>query len=231
MKSRDALFPILIGTNGTGKTSYEKLFIKFNKRNLIIPANKSDSNRAWSEVPEIPVDGILTKVTGLTPLDWDQLSKPHFRKEKHKMQFFMHQVFEAMNGTYKIVINSRNKILVEIIMHDELGFVKGGLFLDDFKNYIKHNNCPGYVEQLLSDRRHKELDIFAATHSPNKIPPVFFDHEPQIVLWRTTRNFHSAREKITPELMEQLEAARIRINRLKLTPPISPYEIIKIPEA
>ena len=232
---RDAIFAVAVGTNGTGKTTYWKQFLGFNKRNLIIPANRSDSTKAWGHVKEIPVDAILKKVTGLGPLDWELLDDKKHRELRQQLLMFMGKVFRAIDGNAKIVLNQRNKVLFDCIIHDELGFTNGGLFFDDFKNYIPAYNPPGNVIQMLSDRRHKGVDMFLATHSPNKIPAPFFDYGPQLVVFKTTRSFETAKEKIELSLYNELVAAQARINRQGLPPKgngprIGPYEVITIPE-
>lgn len=235
--ARDGLFIVAVGVNGTGKSTYVKKFLPFNKRNLIVPANASDSAKAWGHVPALDVDRILKNVTGLGPFDWELLDLKANREKKTKLALYFHsRIWPQLRGNVKIEIPHRRKALFDIIIHDELGFTKGGLIFDDFKNYIPAYNPPENVVRWLSDRRHRELDIFLCTHSPNKIPAAFFDNGPQIVLFKTTRNFSSADQKITADVFAELIQAQERLNKLPLPPKgngpvIGPYEIIKVPEA
>jgi ABC-type oligopeptide transport system ATPase subunit len=237
MNKRNGELIVLIGENGTGKTTYSKHLLKFNKRALIIPANQADSITAWADIPEIPVDGILKKVTGLGPLDWELLNDKKNRDLKHKMFLFMFEIFQSITGAYKINIPSRRKILFEMIVHDELGFINGHLQFDDFKSYIPGlNNPPQYIVQWVGDRRMKNLDIVLAAHTPNEIPPLFFGKGPTIVLWKTGRSFATAKDKIGETMFPVITAAQKRINAKPKAQPngsapvISPYEVIQIPQ-
>lgn len=236
MSHRNPELIFLIGENGTGKTTYAKQLLPFNTRNLIIPANARDSEKAWGHIPEIPVDSILKKVTGLGPLDWELLNTAKHRNDKHRLMVFMHRVFLAMRGTYKILIPTRRQPIFEMIVHDELGFTDGLLHFDDIKSYLPGNyNPPQYIITWLGDRRMKNLDISLAAHAPNEIPALFFGKGPKIVLFRTGRSFKSAQQKIAPEIYEQLEKARAELNRLPKAKPtngpvISPYRIIQLPD-
>ena len=53
---RLAKFYILVGTNGTGKSTVMKKFLSVNERNLVIPPNRFD--QTWDDVPEIKISQI-----------------------------------------------------------------------------------------------------------------------------------------------------------------------------
>lgn len=190
---RIGAFLILVGTNGTGKSHLQKSLLKYNKRNFIIPANRYDEN--WDSVPEIRVKE--------TPLRYGKTAYriPDINK---------------FAGNRKLTIDD-DEIFKEICDQDR-GFVNGGLFLDDFKNYIPATGrLPRHVNRLFSDRRMKMLDIFGAVHSFQKINPDFFDFDPTLIIFQTTRPINEdLRSKIGN--YEQLEEIVNRVNIRSKTP-------------
>ena len=161
--NRKAEFIIMVGTNGTGKSTIMKKFLPMNERNLIIPANGLDE--AWLEIPKLEC-------------------KPVFIGKK--IDHYEIPGLNSFRGTRQVVIYDEK--MFDAICHPENGYMNGGLFMDDFKNYIPtKGTLPANVNRLFSDRRHKMLDIFAATHSYQKINADMFDFEPTILQFKTTR--------------------------------------------
>lgn len=157
---RTAKFVVFIGTNGTGKSTIMKKFLNFNRRNLIIPANSYD--KAWDNIPELKVV-------------WIEAQKKYIIPEINTFQ-----------GTKKIIIYDPK--IFKAVTDQYNGFKNGGLFMDDFKNYIpSKGSLPPDVNRLFSDRRHKMIDIFCATHSFQKINADLFDFSPTIFCFNTTR--------------------------------------------
>lgn len=172
--SRTAQFFLLIGTNGTGKTTQLKKFIGVNGRNLIIAPNRFDS--AWDNVEAIEPE--------VTPLQHNKFS-------------YKYPGLNDYQGQRKTVIEDANQF--SALTHSVYGFRNGGLFLDDFKNYIpSRGTLPPDVIRLFSDRRHKMIDIFAATHSWGNVNPDFMTYDPVIIQFRTTR-------PITKEVANKVE--------------------------
>jgi hypothetical protein len=199
--SRTAQFFLLIGTNGTGKTTQLKKFLAINSRNLIIAPNRFDS--AWD------------KITHMEPTPEDL--------GRNKIKFNYPDI-NNFTGERKTVIEHPNQ--VSGITHPVLGFRNGGLFLDDFKNYIpSRGTLPPDIIRLFSDRRHKMIDIFAATHSWGNVNPDFMTYDPVIIQFRTTRPItKEVANKV--ENFEKLKASFDRVNRKAQTNPYY-FEILK----
>lgn len=166
-----AKFKLFEGTNGTGKTTQMKKFLKANKRNLIIPANRFDT--AWHGIPELTF-----KQTWLTDPD-DYAQKRKVRK----------QYVEGLNtftGTRVLYIDDPEQF--KYIVSTRHGFRNGGIFIDDYKNHIKSAGIlPSHVRQMLGDRRHREIDIFMASHSLQDINAEFMQFQPDIYIFYCTR--------------------------------------------
>lgn len=175
--SRQAEFLMLIGTNGTGKSTTFKKLLRVNSRNLVIPANEFDP--AWKEFPKIKpkrtfvldrddpkgqrqkpswkVPGLMT-FTGTVVLDISEL-----------------ETYEDCLNVFKAICNTKN------------GMRGGGLFIDDFKNWIAtKGTLPRHVRSMFGDRRHREIDLFLATHSFQEINMDFIQFAPKLVVYKTT---------------------------------------------
>jgi predicted ATPase len=216
--ARKAVFNILFGTNGTGKTTILKRFLVANERNLILPANRLDE--AWAtdangnKIPEINTMALLKKVTRGQEDDFDYFFKAKGAEAiKSQKAFFKELAREigTFKGNRKIV--SRHRRIFEAIIHPDRGFYNGGLYIDDFKNMIPSNNLTDSVTSLFGDRRHRMLDIFMAAHSPTDMPPKLLDFQPNIFLFKTTSNFQRAENKYHESLMESLHKAQEMVNK------------------
>jgi len=98
-------------------------------------------------------------------------------------------------------------------------YLKNQLFVvDDFKNYISDGQLPKAWQILLSSRRHRKIDIILAAHSPNRVNPAFFDFDPTLVLFKTTRPFtKQLQEKILN--YDKLKELHERVNSKAETNP------------
>lgn len=76
----------------------------------------------------------------------------------------------------------------------ETGFFDGTLILDDMKNYIQGQQLKPDIARMLSDRRHKMIDIIFAVHGFNLVPPFMFNYVSEIFLFRTTGKITNAKE-------------------------------------
>jgi hypothetical protein len=174
---RMAEFLIFIGTNGTGKSFNQKKFLPVNNRNLIIPANGRD--KAWHG---------FTKLTPKFRFETD----PNDPKQKRQHKVWYIPGINSFKGVRVLdvdVLETDEDCLsvFRAVCHRQTGFIKGGLFVDDFKNYIfTKGTLPRYVRNLFNDRRHREVDIFMASHSMQDINGDMLQFNPKIVIFNTT---------------------------------------------
>ena len=191
MTTRLPVFYILIGTNGTGKSTLLKKFISISKRCLIIPANRFDP--AWDHIQEIPIGPLVSKATNGTEDDIDSFFSRNDKETRQQHQYFRTLLSHQLNNfTGHRKIFSTHPEIFRAVIHPEKGFINGSLVIDDFKNHVASNNISSAVRTLLSDRRHRMLDIFAATHGCNDVPPTMLNFGVKIFLFRTTGNFDRA---------------------------------------
>lgn len=205
---RKAKIYIGVGTNGTGKTTTLKTFLKANSRNLILPANKLD--KAWNDYPTLQIKSRFV----LDPKDY---------KQKRKILDLHVPKLNTFKGNQTIHIEPRERKgdewdrLFEFVVGNVKGFKDGGLFIDDFKNYIKGSGLlPNGLRRLFGDRRHRMLDIFMASHSLQDINAELLQFEPTIILFKTTRPPNkSVQDKIQnyDQLLETFERVNKRAKK------------------
>jgi hypothetical protein len=210
--NRVGAYLIFLGTQNTGKSTVLKKFLTKAKRALILPANRMDSN--WDEVEELLWEPILIASTGLMAFQIGQLSTD--KRAADRIRFFhaLGQALAAFDGPRKLFIETEpERLLFEGICDKKYGLRDATLVCDDFKNYIPSNNMPGYVKNLITDRRFKMLDLYFATHGPRMIPPDMFAYNPGIVLFGTTENFEMAQHKVAPAAYAKLIEAKASVDR------------------
>ena len=207
---RTAGLYFLFGTNGTGKSTLMKQFIGANNRNLIIPANSLD--KAWAKFHKIK-----------PKFKW--ITDPEDYKAKRKVKRWYVPNINNYNGTAVLdlsEIENENQImqLFKLICSTKNGFRGGGLFIDDFKNYIKtKGTLPHYVRKMLGDRRHREIDLFFATHSIQELNSDFVQFNPKLVIFNLTLPPNEAVEKKISNYDQLLET----IARVKQKAKSNPY--------
>lgn len=209
-------FTIIFGVMGTGKTNLQqRAFLPLNERNLIIPANKID--RAWHGYKKINWENILKKTTGLHQRDVYLLEREKYREKRNFFYEAMGEAFWKVRGNVLLPLNADEKVVFNAVIDQECGFKKGGLFVDDFTTYdMDGGNVPRKVKILISEIRHRELDIFFAAHHPDYAPPRLFKVQPHIILFKTGGTFENVRKKDvwSEETYRAVEAVRERVNRV-----------------
>jgi hypothetical protein len=175
--SRRATLNFFIGENGTGKSTAMRRFLPANERNLIFPSGALD--KAWSDFPFIkPIKAVVN----------DNKARPG--QEKKKFAYRLPGI-HAFKGTRVVDLSEidTDEDLIDLfysVIAERTGFLKGGLFIDDFKNYVKsHGKLPYTIKKLLTGYRHRELDLFFASHSFNEINGQFFGHNLKLYLFKT----------------------------------------------
>jgi hypothetical protein len=209
MQEREAKFWIFIGTNGTGKTTTMKKFLVANKRNLILPANSID--KAWSGFTKI-------KPTNSFELD------PNDFRGKRQLRVWRLPKMNSFTGDRVLDLSSIKedadlKGLFACITNISKPFVNGGLFIDDFKNWIyTKGSLPFTVRKLFNDRRHRMLDIFMASHSFQDVNGDLIQFNPKFVIFKTTLPPNETVQKKIANFQELLDTIA-RVNRIAQTKP------------
>jgi hypothetical protein len=141
-KHRDAQVTIIIGRNGTGKSTFcEKIIKALDERALVVTYNGMP--KIWRPYKIIDV----SKASRFT-----------------KFQKGIRQVIAAR---YEIGSN-RN----DVFKHIYTNFSGGIVTFDDCRGYIGGNmDNDDYFRQLILDFRHKMIDIFFVVHTPTDVPP------------------------------------------------------------
>lgn len=174
---RAAEFMIATGTNNTGKSTLFKGLLKVNARNLIIPANAFDP--AWSGMPKIVPKSKFVD----DPRDW---------RGKRKIRTWSIPGIHSFTGSKVLDISEVEtdedaQSLFQFIANTNKGMRKGGLFVDDYRNWIyTKGSVPRWVRKMFNDRRHRELDIFMASHSFQDISGDLIQFSPTMIIFRTT---------------------------------------------
>lgn len=146
-KHRDAQIVIIIGKNGTGKSTFCDRLIKAMKRRALV-LSYMGASAAWRSYPIID----LRKKTDIEA----------FGGIQHAMY--------AQYDTYRQGrANPDNAALQHIFDH----FRNGILVFDDCRDYLNANaDTQKYFRRLLTHFRHHMIDLFIVAHSPQEIPPV-----------------------------------------------------------
>jgi hypothetical protein len=209
---RIGVYQIFIGVNGTGKSTVIRQLLRHNERNIVVPANAEDSLKAWGDVPELPVWAVLERVTGFKKYEAEELEMRANRGKRHDFFRAMRRLYNSIKGTYKITMPVAANVVYSSLINEEHGFTNGCLITDDLVKRIPEMNPRAEVIHLLSDRRHKGLDLIFTAHSPTQIPPKFMDNGPQLFLFKTGTNFTRSEEKYPESVFQNLLTAQSRIN-------------------
>lgn len=197
---RKAVLFAFVGSIGTGKSTTMKRMLELNKRNLIVPSNRFDS--AWEGHAELKID---------VTVDEDPLFPGR------KRRFFRVPDMATFTGTRVLHIDDPAQL--EAITDERHGFKNGGLFMDDFRNYIpSKGTLPPHIATMFSGRRHRMLDIFMACHAFQDINMQLLQWGAELYIFRTTLPPNSSVEgKIAK--WEELLAAVERVNRKAVASP------------
>lgn len=214
-----------VGENGTGKTTAMINFLKANERNLVFPASMHD--KAWRAYPTVkPVRAVVD----------DLNTRPGYEKKKYVYRIPDLNKFTGTRVVDTSDLENDDEVidLFFSVISERGGFLKGGLFTDDFKTYVKADgNLPHKIKKLVIAYRHRELDLFFACHSFNEINAKFFGHNPIFYLFKTDsppNKTHQDHYNRSAELMQYYnhvqEMAKTNLHYALRFPPLN--EVAKV---
>lgn len=214
-QERIARLILLFGIMGCGKTWFTiNNLLPVNDRNLIFPANKLD--RAYNGFARLNWEAIFERVTKLKVRDIALLDKEKYRTQRNNFIDAMGNVFWKVRGNVICPISAAQSVVFEAAIDQDSGFKKGGMFVDDFTTLIPGGNLVNAVKVLITEMRHRELDIFLAAHNPDFAPPRLFGYNPGILVFETSMPFEKVRKKgvWNDAQYAYAEEVRDRVNRL-----------------
>lgn len=207
--SRQAAFYILVGTNGTGKSTFLKKLLKINDHNLILPAGPFDP--AWDGFEQIAPESTF-------------ITDPRDFKQQRKIVDWSVPKINAFKGdrvlkTIDIATDADQVIIWKKIASQKTGFVSGGLFVDDFKEWIPaQGNIDKTSRSLFVSRRHRGIDLFFACHSFQDVNGDLIKFNPIFIVFETSLPANDSVKAKTGNYSE-LEACMKRVNeRAKINP-------------
>jgi hypothetical protein len=212
--SRVGEFAFLVGTQNVGKSTLMRQLFDINSRNLVIPQNRS--TEIWNDCTEVPWERIFEESTQTPAFEAKRVFSSN-AKLKEKMNFTYHLglYLHRMEGNNRIYIDHDTQYLFAVLSDPKYGFKNGGLFSDDYTNYIPTlGKLPSYVQRLVTDRRDDRRDLFFAVHGFRKINKDFFDWSPSIYLFRTDADVQSAEQKLPEKLVRLIEPVKRRVDTI-----------------
>lgn len=167
--SRKADLKILVGTNGTGKSTVLKKYLQVNERNIIIPSGRDDI--AWRGIPE---------------LKWRMVLVPDPLNPGKQMKRVVVDQLNTFTGNRVFHVDG-NTLLFDAITDQVHGFRNGGLVLDDFRNYVfSKGTLSSGTSGVFINRRHKMLDIYMACHGFEDVSRDLVRFDPTLIIFRTS---------------------------------------------
>lgn len=213
--SRKAKLIVMCGVPGTGKTTFAiENLLPINRRNLIFPANRLD--KAWAGYRMLNWENVLRRTANLSKRDVKLLERDKYRGQRDKFFTEMGNAFWRVRGTVICPASANELPVFRSALDQDDGFKKGMLFVDDFTTFCLEGKLPNDMKVLISEMRHRELDIVLAAHNPDFVPPRVFGYNPKLIIFQTSTPFKKVYDKgvWSKEQWQQAEAVRERVNRI-----------------
>jgi hypothetical protein len=180
-------YVILVGSNGTGKSTKMRQMMSGQPRNLILPSNMADSEKSWGDISQV-----------LKPeLKWIKGAAPPGKKQPW-VKIYTFPGLKTFKGNAKIHLDDlpeddakvNEQHLFQAVLKD---YRNGGIFMDDYRNYIKSNSSlPNYVSRIFRNRRHVNLSIYMASHHYADVNGELLNFSPVIAMCRVGRKVNEA---------------------------------------
>lgn len=183
---------VLVGTNGTGKSTQLKKLLKHNRRNLIIPSTRDDI--AWAGIPELK----------------PQVAERYDELRKKSVTYYFIKGLNTFTGN-RVVYVDRPEVF-DAVCDPVTGFKNGGLFMDDFKNYVRSQGLlKSNFKTMLGNRRHRMLDLFFAAWAFEDVNAEMFAYRPKLFVFDVTRAPGDSLQKKVANYDELMEVySRVR---------------------
>ena len=216
-KEREGEFAFLVGTQNTGKTELIRELMEGNERNLILPPSRGES--AWDDVEELDWRQIWEEATGDLALDAPRIMRSDNAenvRKRYRFAYYLGCELANFKGNRKLFIDKDTAFIFEVVASEEFGFKNGGLICDDFKNYIPASNLPGFVSNLITNRRTKRLDLFFATHDFTLIARELFKYNPSFFVFRTELDLDPSDKRMSKRLFERIQSTKKEVDTISL---------------
>jgi hypothetical protein len=182
---RDAQSTIIIGRNGTGKSTHcKRILDKLKGKALVVTYNGVP--KIWRKLPEARID--------------DKESMEKFQKGTKQVIAARYEVNARQNDTFKFIYKN---------------FRNGTVIFDDCRGYITSNiDNDQYFRHLLLDYRHKMLDLFFVVHSPSDVPPRVWGFSSTVFVGSTASLLKPSQASIDTESVQKINEAQRYVNKL-----------------
>jgi len=215
MNTRIARLIVVCGVPGTGKTTFAiDHLLPLNRRNLVFPANRLD--KAWEGFRMLNWENVLKRTAQLSKRDVKLLERDRYRDQRDRFFTEMGKAFWRIRGTVICPASVNERVVFQSALDQDDGFKKGMLFVDDFTTFCPDGKLPSDMKVLISEMRHRELDIVLAAHNPHFVPPRVFGYNPKIIIFKTSMPFKNVYDKgvWSKEQWQHAEEVRERVNRV-----------------
>lgn len=169
-------FNIAVGMNGSGKSHNMRAWRSLNRRNLMLPASRAD--KQWMGIPELEPAVVFLP---------DRMDP----KGGKRARWVVPGINKFTQGERVVHIEGSDSERAGIfgsIIDRQYGFMNGGIFMDDAKNYITtKGNLPGNVRTFFGNRRLHMVDIFMAAWQYHDINADLYGFGPQLYIHNVER--------------------------------------------
>lgn len=208
-KERLAVLGLIIGINGTGKTTFCSKFFRVLSQYRPVFFVHIGVEKAFNEYPEVSI---------LNRSKIAHLKKGIYSVIAQDNSSFVQTTTDVMNGEpIKRIERKDVFFFVSQNIHNAI------VVFDDVRNYLG-DTIPQTLERLLIRRRQSMIDVFMTFHGLNLVPPKLFDYWTKIILFETGTSIERSKHKI-PDI-DAIEAAVKKVNLASKTKHKNSFTII-----